>query len=331
MNSKKLLIIIILSLFALTFVLRAEENQIDKSESYKVKTGDNVSVNISSGDVLLKTWDKDEVLVQIVDYDDEVKGYKAEQRNNQLQITFNGSMNWAAENNFIITVPSGLFIDVKTGAGDLKIENRFSGSIKMHTNAGDVFTENIRGDIKLSSAGGDITCGKVEGNLYISTMGGEIQISDVTGNCSIETKGGDIRTKNVSGKLNAVTYGGDLNIGIISDELSLTTYGGEIIVEATNKNAKVVSYAGDILVFKSIGKIEINASAGDVQLNNSEGSVDIKSLSGDVFVSLIPKDHSNIKSSFGDIEIRIPADSKVKINAAAKTAFEDEKLIIFRF
>ena len=327
MNSKKLILIIALSLFAFALMLRAEDLQIDKSETYLIKKGDQFYFNVSSGDILVKTWNKMEVLIQISKFDKDEKTYEVVQRDNKLMINYNRNWDWASDNNLIITIPNQLLLDFRTGNGDIIFENSYKGSIQLKTNSGDISVRQVSGSLSIMSSGGDITCGDIDGNLAAETMGGDITVSNVTGNCSLDTKGGDIKSKNISGNMNAVTYGGDIEIGTVKRNLFVTTYGGDIEIQSSMENAKLISYAGDIILNKSVGKVEIKASAGDIRLNDCDGAVNLNSLSGDIYVSLNPKDRSIIKSNYGDIEVLIPSNSKVNIIASSKTAFDGEKLI----
>lgn len=331
MNNKKLILIVALSITALFFVLKAEESNVDKSETYKVKKGDNVSINLTNGDILVKSWNKDEVMIQIIDGDVSSNNYKVEQKDNYLRISYNGSWKWDSDNNFIVTLPPHLMVDLRTGGGDIRIEDELKAAVRASTNSGDISSKMIQGNVQFMSQGGDILSGEIDGNFNANTMGGDIIVSDVKGNCNLNTKGGDIKTKNVTGNLQAVTSGGDIIIESVTSSLFATTYGGDIKVESANGNSKLVSYAGDVVINKSKGDIEVEASAGDIRLRESEGSVKLNSLSGDIWVVLNPKGASSIKSNFGDIELSIPSNAKVNISALAKTAFDDEELIISDF
>lgn len=122
--------------------------------------------------------------------------------------------------------------------------------------------------------------------LQVSTISGDIQLHAVTGSGTITTTSGDIAGSQVEGVLRIKATNGKIDLSRSSGDFTLETFSGDIRVEAatqTTFNATTVS--------------------GDIRFTGS----------------LAPGRDQQLKSTAGDIELDLPANSGLRLNVTTLT------------
>lgn len=236
--------IILSYLFLLLFLFSAnvfaKDLELLKEKSFKVTPGQFLNVKTDVGDVIVKSWDRDEVLVKIYGDGD------AERR---MEFSFNQDENgvfiigekeggrlfsWFSniDLKYDIVVPMKFDLSIKTSGGDLVAKN-IEGKSSLRTSGGDIYTKNFAGDIEAATSGGDISLFGLIGNAVVSTSGGDIEADAENGKINAKTSGGDIKLKSSDGEVYAKTSGGDifLNYSGINFGINLYTSGGDIDVK----------------------------------------------------------------------------------------------------
>lgn len=155
---------------------------------------------------------------------------------------------------FIVTVPNGADVFVKTMSGDVRVTS-VRGELRAETMSGDV---SVTGASRIQSA---------------KTMSGDLQITDAEGEVTGSTMSGDVILRNIKGR--------SLNIGTVSGDLVLT----DIDVE----RADVGSINGDVDFSGRLqkgGRYELHTHQGDVRLTpmaSSQGfDVEGSTFNGDI-------------------------------------------------
>jgi hypothetical protein len=256
----------------------AEQDTIVKS--FSVDSKGTLTVDVSVGDVELKTWDKNEVkvIVQRKGSESILEDHKLSFESTRNSVTIKSEnktriWNWGFGKkfsiNFIMFVPQQFYPDIKTSGGDISITDLLSDS-KVRTSGGDININNSTGNCDIKTSGGDIKISSNKGNIKASTSGGDIVVKQTKGNVDVSTSGGDIVFKEIDGSVNATTSGGDIEAEILGENkgVSLSTSGGDIDLKFTS------AIKADI---------ECRTSGGSVSLNNNsnfEGTVKSSSIVG---------------------------------------------------
>ena len=121
------------------------------------------------------------------------------------------------------------------------------------------------------------------------------------------------------------------------DRVVVKNVSGDIEVTAPKEiGLRLAAVSGDISINNCQGETEISAVSGDINIENCRGTVRIKTVSGDVKsknlcaqlegetkTGNIDLDFSEIaqadlKTEMGDVEIRIPQDSSLKVELVAE-------------
>ncbi|RPI66018.1 MAG: hypothetical protein EHM47_17645, partial [Ignavibacteriales bacterium] len=160
-------------------------------QSVKVNPGGTISIHMSSSDITINVWQKNEVLVRTND-DEELK---ITNRNNIVKIE--PGISGYTEHLFV-NIPSSFNVVVNTSAGDLEINGDIKGNLEIYNGGGDIDFRNINGRVIVKTGGGDIHGNNINGNTSLKSSGGDINLGSVKGKASIVTGGGNI-------KLNSVT------------------------------------------------------------------------------------------------------------------------------
>ncbi len=314
--------ILILTVLFIANINYAFNNQVkDLVKTFDVDKGTELNADINPGDILIKTWENNQVKITVKglredDYDD----LEMELRNNRLLVEYDDRYG----NNdveFIFTVPVNFHMNLNTTGGDIRINDKIIGNVSITTSGGDITTNDMQGKFSCKTMGGDIELGNMNGELNVATQGGDIVVGSVSGkSATLNTMGGDITVKNTEGSFLAKTYGGDIKIGDVGDNAKAVTYGGEIEFGNVSGSVTMETYGGNLKLESARGDVKAETKGGDITLNNIVGSVETSTAGGDIFVSLTPSESgkSSIKTSGGDIELVVPENAKIDIEAEVR-------------
>lgn len=310
-----------LFLISLIFAGNSEKNGFSKS--FKVSGEGTLSISLQIGEVNVNTWKKDKVKIVSNDIsEDDVESVSISQEGNNIEFDYYGAYNHKGMADFKFYVPERFNVVSKTSSGDIRLTGKLDGNFNGYTSGGDIDLDEILGDLTIITAGGDIRLLSIGGNLEADTYGGDINLHDVKGEkAEIKTKGGSISMGEVEGRLTTITYGGDIRIDLAGDDSEINTYGGDIRIKETIGDIRAKTNGGDITILSGKGYLKVNTNGGDITLKKITGGVDANTNAGSVYAELIPdsKYETELRSLYGDIELRIPAKSSAKIQAKIRS------------
>ena len=273
-------------------------NAEDVEKSFKVSRGDLLNVSLTSGNISVTVWEKDQAQIKVKEINsDELKYLKIEQQNNRLIVEFEGKD--SDQLSVELSIPESLNLDFATGGGNISVSGNITGVIELSTGGGNIKLNDAGNKLSISTGGGNITVGNSNGETKISTGGGNISIKDVKMKLEVSTGGGNIAVGNVSGTAEVSTAGGNISVGSVSGNAELSTAGGNINVNGAT------------------GKIEVSTAGGNLSLKNISGSVDANTAGGNIYADLTPQANTNseLNTAGGDITLELPSDAKATIEA----------------
>ncbi len=319
-NLKKVFLVLLLAGF--TSILSARENSGDRTKSFTVSKGGTVFAKADPGNIIIDTWNKDEVYVELVGSGDpDLDDVTIKKSGNQIYISAN-NLGWDESIDFYIKVPENFHLQIETTAGNLELINNLVGKASLYSEGGNLTTENVRGELKLKTLGGNIITKDVIGKLSANTRGGIIKVGNIKGEpAELNTMGGSIEVESSEASLDVKTYGGDIIFGNIGGNASARTYGGNISMKKVSGNVSANTYGGSINVESANGIVDVRTNGGNIVLKDITGSVDAVTSAGNMYVEFTPsnKGESRIKTSVGEIELIIPESAKATINAKIDT------------
>jgi len=289
-----------------------------QTKSFEVNPGGTLEVSVSAGDIILGSWEKNEVHIKAEGIDpDELENLRMTQTGNTVRVEYDPEWGESMRVRFTINVPSQFNSDFHTSGGDIRLQGLFQGKVQGSTSGGDITIADIDGTADVETSGGDIIAGKIKGTCSLSTSGGDIQVELSTGEVQLSTSGGDITIGNVGKSLVAKTSGGDIHIGDVGGEATAITAGGDIIIGRVSGNATLKTAGGDVELRGASGIVKAKTAGGDMNLENVSGSIDASTAGGDIVAELRPSGsgRSRLISSGGDVVLQIPENAKASIEA----------------
>ena len=251
-------------------------------ESVTTTADGRVSIDVQSGDVNIRTWDKNEVKVS-GELDDDAEGYEFENEGNG-RVTFKVRMpkrkwgSWKDDGSkleFYIPENSNLRfegVNVDVSANSVK------GGSKIHTVNGNVEAKKLTGRIDLETVNGQIKSVDLQGDIELNTVNGEIQDVDSQGEIQIETVNGDINTNTAAEELTISNVNGDIDLQLDKvKELEISTVNGDIDLAMSTEvleKAYITTVGGDADI-RFEGQVDadfnIEAHSGGDITNNLTG------------------------------------------------------------
>jgi len=290
--------------------------QKDVEKSFSVKSDDNLNLSTSMSNIIVDTWNKNEVNVIAKNIlESEMNLLSMNKSGNSVEVVFEGDDSDNVE--FEVMIPTELNLDLVTGGGNIDLKSDLTGKINVSTAGGNISTKNINGKADISTAGGNIKMGDVNSNADISTAGGDIKVGSINGMADISTAGGNIKVSSVNNSADISTAGGNISIGSIDGNADVSTAGGNISVDIVSGSAEISTAGGNINLDGATGIVEANTGAGNIKLKNINGSVEANTGAGNIYAELIPEGNKNseLNSGVGNITLKVPETASVTIVA----------------
>ncbi len=274
-----------------------EELKILHEKTFQIAPGNLFTLEASSGDVLITTWDKSEVYIKVLGNDkakEKVEfNFTGDQKEVKVTAKREGNtFNWFSKGislRFEVKVPKQFNNTVNTSGGDIRMAD-VEGTTNIRTSGGDISLKRLTGNLRAGTSGGDINVENTSGDINVSTSGGDITGIDFKGDIEATTSGGDIQLKGSDSRIEAETSGGDVDLIYTGENkgISLSSSGGDITANVPadfNAYAKFSTSGGDVSCNLSTNNVvKISSSRFEADLNKGGNSFTVKTSGGDITV-----------------------------------------------
>lgn len=231
-----------------------------------------------------------------------------------------------------IQVPLRFNIDIETQGGGIEVE-RLEGELRAATAGGDIRTGDITGPVRVETAGGNIHLGNIGQRVEATTAGGSITVGDVLGNATLETSGGEIVAGKVQGSVRAETAGGDIVLRGAGADVVAETAGGQIRIGESGGSVRAETAGGSIQLEGARGPIRVETAGGSINLLGVQSAVQAATAGGTIQAQIAAGRESFgpslLETAFGDIEVYLPADLPLTIEATIEQAIGHKILTDF--
>lgn len=237
-----------------------DDLQLIKEKSFNISPGKNLLVEISSGDVKVTYWDKEEVYVKILGDEDamEKMDFTLEGNDEEVRVTgkkISSISSWFSNMNVEveIKVPAQFNLDISTAGGDIKCGG-ITGKAELNTSGGDIWADKFSGVMNASTSGGNIFLFCRDANIEAETSGGDIKLEYEGENkgTDLSTSGGDIEVKvptEIKASMELSTSGGDVSCSLNMSNVKKSS-GSRLIGDLNGGGEKLYAHTsgGDITV-----------------------------------------------------------------------------------
>jgi DUF4097 and DUF4098 domain-containing protein YvlB len=200
-------------------------------ETVAVQRGSRLMINNYAGEVVIHTWDKDQVHV-LARHQTRMK-VGIRNSGSSVTITATSMSGPIGSVDFDVTVPA--WMPVRT-------EGTYN-FVTMDGVQGEVFANTVRGDVIIKGGAGSITAKSVEGEIQVDGARGKVNVSSVNERVRITNTSGEITAESVNG---AITM-----TGIEAATVDASTVNGTITYEgriADNGHYSFESHNGDLIL-----------------------------------------------------------------------------------
>ncbi len=190
------------------------------------KTG-SITVNATSGDIVVTGWDRAQIHVRAVSDDDAIR-FDASAGRMTLEV---GGQHRGSDSRFELSVPYGVRVYASSRSGDVSVRGT-RGQVEVHTQSGDMLVDEVVGRLDVNTVSGDLRANQISGDAEINSISGDARLADVRGDVDATTVSGDVDLRGVSAKLvRARTTNGDVTYDGIIDpagRYELSTHSGDV-------------------------------------------------------------------------------------------------------
>ncbi len=265
-------------------------------KSFQTNSGDLLNISVSAGDIIVSSWDKNEVSITVIGDEDvnEYLDFFFEKTDEGITVRTEKKSTWTGWFKSLsykvkATVPSKYNANLKTSGGDIKLTEA-DGELELATSGGDISVIDSKGSLKGSTSGGDVNSVNFNGSSVLKTSGGDIAVLNSNGSTEVKTSGGDIKLMVSNGKVSGATSGGDIELDYTGNNegIALSTSGGDIELKLPK------DFSANIELKTSGGKAKCNYSPVKVEevskskfygkLNNGGTEVICKTSGGNIIV-----------------------------------------------
>ena len=153
----------------------------------------------------------------------------------------------------LVTVPPGVFIEVRTLTGDIRLEG-VVGTTILSTSAGDIDVSGSRGLLNISTASGSVDLAGGFGGAFIRSSSGAVRVSNRSGRFVIESASGDIRLRGTRAEEDSsfVTSAGSIDLRLSNPRSEIRgdfdSGTGELQIDGVSLDGPIADPPGGILL-----------------------------------------------------------------------------------
>ena len=258
--------------------------------TFAVPAGTRLSLQNAGGEIVIRTWDRQQVRVQ-ADHSSRVS-VGVELSGSVLGLnprSARGGWMTGGMVDYQLTVPAAMSIEIQGMYADVTLEGT-RGDVKVNTVEGNLIVKGGGGTLSLTTINGKIDVQGARGRVELRSTSDDVEVSDVQGDLLVEAVSGNITLRRIDGRrVEAQTVSGDVSFdGAIRNDGSYTllTHSGDItfaVPEGASATIRAGVASGDIGASFQLPAAERRTRRRQVyRLGNGSATVELETFSGDV-------------------------------------------------
>jgi DUF4097 and DUF4098 domain-containing protein YvlB len=220
-------------------------------QSQQVQANPKVSVNVQRGDVVFKSWDKNEVSVK-GELDELSEGLTFTVKGSHVVIEDEMPRHYSGDNKdgsqLTITLPRQIKLQAEAVSANFRID-AFDGKMDISSVSGDIKASKLSDKVMLHTVSGDISSRELGGKVMLETVSGEIKDTDSSGKVGYRLVSGELTANTKADQVSVELVSGDATVALADiDSLSIKTVSGDLdlSIASLKDRAKLGSVSGDI-------------------------------------------------------------------------------------
>ncbi len=255
--------------------------------TFAIPTGARVEIENFAGDVVVRTWSRNEV--RVVASRSERDRVRVRTTGAVVQIESRGAQGASRIIDYEVTIPASAALRVSGPFADVSIDGA-GGDVTVETVKGDVWVRGGNGQISLRSVEGAVTLERARGRISLSAVNDDIRGVQLEGEVTAETINGDVTLEGVrSGNVSASTINGTLTYeGTIRDQgrYALTTHNGDLVLvvpDGANATVSIATFNGRVQTTLPITLTETRRGQRfHFTIGNGSARIELESFNGTV-------------------------------------------------
>lgn len=260
-----------------------------------------VTLSQISGDVIVSTWDRDEIRIRAyaehvpletrfsrsrvtvgLDFDEDGRNRRGRNGDN------------IGDTQFEVTMPAGARLAARSVSGDVQVRD-VTGQVSAASVSGDVMVTGGAEEITVTSVSGDVQLTGARGRINLNSVSGDVILRDTEGDVSANSVSGELMLQDVRARLvTAKSVSGEIDFtGPIAPDgrYELNSHSGTITLRIpadTRGTLSVSTFSGDIdsdvpVTLGASDRFGPGRSSVEIELGNGDGGrISAKTFSGDV-------------------------------------------------
>lgn len=262
----------------------------ETDQSVPVARGARLTVNNFAGEVVIKTWDRDQLRVQAR----HTARAKVNIRQTATVVAITADTHGTASVDYEITAPAWMAVKVEGTYNFVTVEGA-QNEVSAETVRGDVVIKGGTGTVTAKSIQGEVIVEGARGRINVSSVNEGIRVSGASGDITAETTNGHISlTKVTSSNVDVTTVNGNITFdGPVTDKgrYRFTTHNGNItagVPDDANVAFMVRTYNGEFATSLNVtGPPRSEARRGrriTYTLGNGSAEMEMETFGGSIRV-----------------------------------------------
>jgi DUF4097 and DUF4098 domain-containing protein YvlB len=260
---------------------------VNTDRTVPVQPGTRLDLDHFAGDVIIRTWDRNEVRVVAEHSDRERIDIATVQ--SVLRVRSSSKRGPGRAMDVTLTVPKWMPIAVEGVYIDVSIEGT-QADITVETVGGEVTVRGGAGTITLNSVQGDVVLEQAKGKITVGSVNEGVRVVDVEGDITAETTNGSIDLLRVrSAAVEAASVNGTITYdgGVVDGgRYQINTHNGAInmaMPETANASVNVRTYSGNFRTNLAVKPTEVREGRRyELTLGKGSARVNLESFQGSV-------------------------------------------------
>jgi Toastrack DUF4097 len=256
-----------------------------------VREGERLLLENFSGQVLVGTWERDEVWIEVegadrLDFDVRSGGGEhrvrpADRKGRERSLGYR------------VRVPTWLALEVQGSELDVRVEDH-EGGIDVRTMEGDITLIGVSGEVRARTLDGELVVDGAEGDLELFSLDDDVSVSRVSGTVRVEANDGSIYLEEMDarvveahtvdgdvsfsgvlrpgGKYDLGTHDGDIRFSPFGEpdaRVSVSTFDGEFETELLVQMRSVSGGEFEFVLGNGSAEVRLEAFDGSIRLERS--------------------------------------------------------------